>query len=78
MEYITKEDILELHEIVISQSGGGSGLRDPQGLEACIEQPLMTFGGEDLYPGIVEKASSLCFSLVMNHPFIDGNKSFSI
>ena len=34
----------------------------------------MTFGGEELYPTIVEKASALGFSLVMNHPFIDGNK----
>ncbi len=34
----------------------------------------MTFGGEDLYPGIAEKAACLCFSLVMNHPFVDGNK----
>jgi death-on-curing protein len=34
----------------------------------------MTFGGQDLYPTVIDKASALCFSLVMNHPFIDGNK----
>ena len=34
----------------------------------------MTFGGEDLYPALVEKAAAIGFSLVMNHPFIDGNK----
>ena len=34
----------------------------------------MTFGGADLYPTLVEKASALGFSIVMNHPFIDGNK----
>ena len=34
----------------------------------------MTFGGEELYPTIVEKASALGFSLIQNHPFIDGNK----
>lgn len=34
----------------------------------------MTFGGEDLYPTLVEKAAALGFSLVKNHPFVDGNK----
>jgi death-on-curing protein len=34
----------------------------------------MTFGGEDLYPTIVEKAVALGFSLIQNHPFVDGNK----
>jgi death on curing protein len=34
----------------------------------------MTFGGEDLYPSVAEKAGALGFSLIMNHPFIDGNK----
>jgi len=33
----------------------------------------MTFGG-DLYPSLLEKAAALCFSLVKNHPFVDGNK----
>jgi len=37
----------------------------------------MTFGGVDLYPDIATKASALCFSLVLNHPFIDGNKRVS-
>ena len=34
----------------------------------------MTFGGEDLYPTITDKAAALMHSLVMNHPFVDGNK----
>ena len=34
----------------------------------------MSFGGEDLYPTLPEKASALAFSLIMNHPFVDGNK----
>lgn len=34
----------------------------------------MTFGGEELYPTLVDKAAALCFSLVLNHPFVDGNK----
>lgn len=34
----------------------------------------MTFGGDDLYPSVPDKAAALMHSLVMNHPFIDGNK----
>jgi death-on-curing protein len=34
----------------------------------------MTFGGEDLYPELADKAAALGFSLIQNHPFLDGNK----
>jgi death on curing protein len=54
--------------------GGASGVRDLGALESCVSQPYVTFGGQDLYPGLASKASALCFSLVMNHPFVDGNK----
>ena len=60
--------------MVIQQSGGMSGLRDPNGLESALAQPRMTFGGEDLYPSLVDKAATLGFSLIRNHPFVDGNK----
>ncbi|MGA0559843.1 type II toxin-antitoxin system death-on-curing family toxin [Larkinella sp. VNQ87] len=74
MTYPNVEDIVLLHGIIIQQSGGGTGIRDQGGLEAAVAQPQMTFSGEDLYPTIIEKASAICFSLVMNHPFVDGNK----
>jgi death-on-curing protein len=44
------------------------------GLESALAQPYMTFGGEPLYPSLAEKASALGFSLILNHPFVDGNK----
>ncbi len=34
----------------------------------------MTFDGSDLYPSLIEKAVALGFTLIMNHPFVDGNK----
>jgi death-on-curing protein len=74
MRYLTTEEVLELHRLVITQSGGASGVRDPYALDSALAQPRMTFGGVDLYPTAVEKAAALGFSLVMNHPFVDGNK----
>ena len=74
MRYLTIEEVLELHRLVITQSGGGSGVRDPNALDSALAQPRMTFGGVNLYPTAVEKAAALGFALVMNHPFVDGNK----
>lgn len=74
MRYLTLLEVLELHRLAIAQSGGLAGLRDMDALESAVAQPQMTFGGEDLYPTLVEKASALGFSLIKNHPFVDGNK----
>src|SRR5687767_8318476 len=74
MRYLTREEVLDLHGLLLQQSGGTPGLRDPNALESALAQPQMTFGGEDLYPGLVEKAGALGFSLITNHPFVDGNK----
>jgi death-on-curing protein len=38
----------------------------------------MTFGGEDLYPDLASKAAALMPSLVLNHPFVDGNKRIGV
>jgi death-on-curing protein len=74
MRYLSISEIFELHDRIISPSGGSRGIRDIRALESSISQPRQTFDQKDLYPDIVTKAASLCFSLVMNHPFVDGNK----
>jgi death on curing protein len=68
------EDILQVHQFSIDKFGGGNGIRDTGSLESEIARPFQTFGGEDLYPTIFEKAAALGESLIVNHPFIDGNK----
>lgn len=74
MRFLSLTEVLELHRLLIEQSGGSPGLREPGALESAVAQPHMTFGGEDLYPTVVEKAAAIGFSLIMNHPFLDGNK----
>src|SRR5262245_34159319 len=74
MRLLALAEVLELHRHVIDQSGGAAGIRDLGALEAAVAQPRMAFGGVDLNPTLAEKAAALCFSLVANHPFIDGNK----
>jgi len=67
-------EVLELQRQLIITSGGSPGLRDLGLLEAALSQPRQTFAGEDLYPTVIDKAACLGFSLVTNHPFVDGNK----
>ncbi|MEC4816984.1 MAG: type II toxin-antitoxin system death-on-curing family toxin [Scytonema sp. PMC 1069.18] len=74
IRYLVLIEVIELHRQIIEQSGGALGIRDLGALESALAQPYMTFGGEELYPTLVDKASAIGFSLVMNHPFIDGNK----
>lgn len=74
MRYLSLSEALELHERIIAQTGGSSGLREVGGLESALAQPRMTFGGAELYPTIAEKAATLGFSIIQNHPFVDGNK----
>ncbi|MBS4063777.1 MAG: type II toxin-antitoxin system death-on-curing family toxin [Chitinophagaceae bacterium] len=71
---ITKEIILRLHELSIIEYGGSHGLRAEGSLESAIARPYQTFGGEDLYPTVYEKAAAMGESVIMNHPFVDGNK----
>ena len=71
---LSKPQILLLHEQLIAETGGSSGLRDEGMLDSALNAPFQTFGGEDIYPSLQQKAARLCFGLVKNHPFVDGNK----
>ena len=65
--YLTLSEVLDLHNLVIQQSGGAPGVRDMNLLDSAVVQPQMTFSGQDLYPTLAEKAAALAFSLVMHH-----------
>jgi len=71
---VTLEDVLDLHARVIERSGGSPGLRDWDLLASALAQPQAGYGGVELYPGSIEKAAALGYSLICNHPFFDGNK----
>lgn len=71
---LSKSQVLLIHEQLIAETGGSSGLRDEGMLDSALNAPFQTFGGEDVYPSLQQKAARLCFGLVKNHPFVDGNK----
>lgn len=74
MKVLSKRIILRLHADLIEAYGGTDGVRDEGLLDSAIHAPLQSFGGEELYPTLLEKAARLWYGLIKNHPFIDGNK----
>lgn len=74
IRYLTLIEVLELHRKILEQSGGAFGIRDISLLKSAIAQPRMTFDGAELYPSLLDKSAALGFAIIMNHPFVDGNK----
>jgi death-on-curing protein len=63
-----------LHDILIDKFGGSKGIRDKGSLLAALARPYASFDQQDLYPSATEKAAAIFESIIINHPFIDGNK----
>lgn len=78
MKHLSKQQIMHLHSLAIKKTGGLDGIRDEGLLESAINSPFQSFAGEELYPSIQSKAARLGFSIINNHPFLDGNKRIGI
>ena len=72
--FLSLAEVLDLYGRVLVAGGGSSAIRDLGALESALAQPRATFDDVELYPTLVEKATALGFSLIRNHPFVDGNK----
>jgi death-on-curing protein len=77
-KYISLDEVIAIHDNMISLYGGSHGIRDLGLVESAISRPKATFGGSDLYPDIFAKAAALFHSLMFNHAFVDGNKRTTI
>ena len=75
---LTKEQVISIHSSLVKVTGGADGVRDEGMLKSALETPFQTYGGIDLYPSLFQKAARLGYSLISNHPFIDGNKRIGI
>ncbi|GHV53793.1 death-on-curing protein [Spirochaetia bacterium] len=78
MKRITIEQVIEMHSALIAETGGLDGVRDMNLLDGSVNSPYQTFGAQNLYPTIQAMAAHLAFSLVKNHPFLDGNKRIGV
>jgi death-on-curing protein len=71
---IETKDAISIHELLIDKFGGSQGIRDMSLLESALARPFHTFDQKDLYSSPIDKAAALIESILINHPFIDGNK----
>jgi death-on-curing protein len=71
---ISTKEVERFHQILITTFGGSPGIRDFSALESALARPFQTFDNDDLHPTPVHKAASLIESILINHPFVDGNK----
>ena len=78
MIFFEYEQVVRIHSSLIAKTGGMDGVRDENLLDSALKSPFQTFGGNELYPDILDKASQLCYSLIENHPFSDGNKRIGV
>lgn len=78
MIYLNQNQVLKLHDKIINKFGGIHGIRNEALLQSALANPLQTFAGLDLYPAVFDKAVQLCFGIIKNHPFLDGNKRLGL
>ena len=78
MKFLTIDAIIKLHEKITQKTGGSHGIRDNGLLESALNKAFQTFGGEDLYPQLLDKVSTITYSIINNHPMIDGNKRLGV
>jgi len=71
---IELEEIEQIHKTLIDFFGGSQGIRDLSALKSALARPFQTFENKDLHPTPIYKAAALIESILINHPFIDGNK----
>lgn len=78
MGYLTAEDILLIHSMLIDEYGGTHGVRDNSLLLSTEQLPQQSAFGQELYPSPFLKATVYARNIITSHPFLDGNKRSGI
>ncbi len=78
MTVLNVNDVIYLHRMIYSETGGAEGVRDLGLLESAVSAPFASFGETELYPTLSKKAARLGYALISNHAFVDGNKRIGV
>ncbi len=76
--FLTIDEVLNFHDVLISEFGGSFGVRSQELLDSALAQPQSVFAGRFLHEDIFIMASVYAYHIIKNHPFIDGNKRTGI
>lgn len=75
---LSYDNVLFIHDMLYRKTHGMDGIRSESLLDSAINAPFQTFDGLYIYKDILEIASRLCYNLIKNHPFFDGNKRLGV
>jgi death-on-curing protein len=78
MNYLSKEDLLDLHAYVVTRYGGLLGIQSQDRLHTALNAPLQTMFGAELYPDVPSKAAAMTYLLVKSRPFLGGNEGTAL
>jgi len=78
MYFLTVDDVLTIHQLVLARAGSSAGVRDKNLLESAVLHPQTFVFGQYVYTDVYRMAAAYCFHIIKNHPFVDGNKRTGI
>jgi death-on-curing family protein len=73
-EFLTLEEVVEIHRDQLAHWGGSDGIRDRGAIESAIAVPSASFGGEFLHDDLFQMAAAYAFHIAEAQAFLDGNK----
>jgi death-on-curing protein len=73
-DFLTVEDVVDLHAQQLVRYGGADGLRDQGLLESAVATPRASFGGQFAHEDVHSMAAAYAFHIAQNQPFVDGDK----
>jgi death-on-curing protein len=78
MNYLTKDEVLDLHAYIITRYGGRRGIASLDRLISAVDAPRQVMFGAELYPDLPSKAAALTFLIVKNRPFLGANEATAL
>lgn len=78
MNYLTRDDLLDLHAFAVERYGGLMGIKSQDRLLTALSAPRQEMFGAELYPDLASKAAVLAYLLVKSHPFLGANDTTSL
>jgi death on curing protein len=78
MNYLSLNDLLDLHTFAVERYGGRLGIKSQDQLQGALQAPRQIIFGEELYPDLAGKAAVLAFQLLKNRPFVAANEATAL
>jgi death-on-curing protein len=78
MNYLTKDELLDIHAYILNRYGGRMGVASQDRLTNVLDAPRQVMFGVELYPDLPSKAAALAFLILKSHPFVGANEATAL